>query len=301
MNAKGFALNDDFGISGQLAFRDAGDGFIVIDINNSHCTASIAVQGAHLMTWGPKGEQPVIWMSPVAKLAAGKSIRGGVPICWPWFGAHATESSFSGHGFARTVAWDVIATAALDDGSTSVTFRIADINKEQWPHQAPAEMRMIVGSTLEMELSTENQGDETITVGDALHTYFCVSDASKIAIQGLDGCDYLDKVGAPARRTQQGDITISSEVDRIYFDQGQDVVIEDPGLERTIRIEKRNSHSTIVWNPWIDKCAGMGDFGSDDGYLGMVCVESANAAEDVVQLASGDKHSLWVRYSVESL
>ncbi len=299
MNAKGFTLNDDFGIAGQLAFRDAGDGFIVIDVDNSQCTASIAMQGAHLMRWNPKGEEPVIWMSPVAKLAQGKSIRGGVPICWPWFGAHASEASFPGHGFARTVAWDVIATAALDDGSTSISFRIAEINRELWPYDAPAEMHMVIGSKLEMELVTENRGEETITVGDALHTYFCVSDISRIAVRGLDGCDYLDKVGPAARRTQKHDIRIASEVDRIYFDQGQDIVIEDPGLDRGIRIEKRGSHSTIVWNPWIDKCRAMGDFGSDQGFLGMVCVESANAAEDVVQLTAGSRHSLWVRYSVE--
>ncbi|NWF35710.1 D-hexose-6-phosphate mutarotase [Mariprofundus sp. KV] len=299
MNAKGVSLNDEFGIKGQLAFRDAGDGFIVIDIDNSHCTASIALQGAHLMTWTPRGEQPVIWMSPVAKLAHGKSIRGGVPICWPWFGAHATESSFGGHGFARTVDWDVIGTEALDDGSTQISFAIANINREQWPHQAPAEIHMTIGLVLEMALVTENQGDETITVGDALHTYFCVGDVSKTTIRGLADCDYIDKVGETARRKQAGDISIAAEVDRIYLDQGQDVVIEDPVLEREIRIEKQGSHSTIVWNPWIDKTLKMGDFGSDDGYLGMVCVESANADEDVVELAPGESHSLWVRYSVE--
>lgn len=300
MNDKNMILNDKFGIVGQLAFRDAGDGFIVMDVDNSHCTATIALQGAHLMSWNPKGQQPVIWMSPVAKLGHGKSIRGGVPICWPWFGAHASEPSFSGHGFARTVGWDVIATTAQDDGYTAISFRIAGINKDQWPYQAPAEMHMIIGAALEMELVTENQGDEAITVGDALHTYFCVSDASIIAIHGLSGCDYLDKVGESSRKSQQGEIVIDSEVDRIYFDQGQDVVIEDPVMQRDIRIEKRNSHSTIVWNPWIDKCKKMGDFGSDDGYLSMVCVESANADADVVQLEAGESHRLWVRYSVEN-
>ena len=299
MNAKGVSLNDEFGIKGQLAFRDAGDGFIVIDIDNSHCTASIAVQGAHLMTWTPKGERPVIWMSPVAKLAHGKSIRGGVPICWPWFGAHATESSFGGHGFARTVDWDVIGTEALDDGSTQISFAIANINREQWPHQAPAEIHMTIGLVLEMALVTENQGEETITVGDALHTYFCVGDVSKTTIRGLADCDYIDKVGETARRKQAGDISIASEVDRIYLDQGQDVVIEYPVLERESRIGKQGSHSTKVWNPSIDKTLSMGDFGSDDGYLGMVCVESANADADVVQLAPGESHNLWVRYSVE--
>lgn len=292
-------LNDTFGITGELSFRDAGDGFVVIDINNHHCTASIAMQGAHLMTWIPKDEQPVIWMSPVAKLAQGKSIRGGVPICWPWFGAHATEASFPGHGFARTVPWKVTRTEALDDGGTHISFAIAEINSEQWPHQAPAEIHMNIGNTLELELTTENQGDKVITLGDALHTYFCVGDVSKISIQGLDGCDYLDKVDASARKRQQGNVRISSEVDRVYFDQGQDVVIDDPVMQRRIRIEKRNSHSTIVWNPWLEKCQKMGDFGSDDGYLGMVCVESANAVDDVVQVSPGEAHSLWMRYSIE--
>lgn len=301
MRTQATTLNQAFGIAGQISFRDAGDGFIVIDIDNSHCTASIALQGAHLMSWNPKDGQPVIWMSPVARLASGKSIRGGIPICWPWFGAHASETAFPGHGFARTVAWDVIGTEALDSGHTRISFRIADMHQDQWPHQAPAEVHMIIGCTLEIELATINQGAESITLGDALHTYFCVADVRNTIVRGLNGCDYLDKVENFARHTQQGDIRIGSEVDRIYFDQGQDVIIEDPGMQRQIRIEKRSSHSTIVWNPWADKCKQMGDFGSDHGYLGMLCVESANAAEDVVQLAAGDTHRLWVRYSTETL
>jgi glucose-6-phosphate 1-epimerase len=299
MGTQIFTLNETFGISGELSFRDAGDGFIVIDINNNNCTASIAMQGAHLMKWTPKDEQPVIWISPVAKLAHGKSIRGGVPICWPWFGAHATEASFPGHGFARTVPWKVTRTEALVDGGTRISFAIDEINSEQWPYQAPAEIHMNISNTLELELTTENQGDEIIILGDALHTYFCVGDVSKISIQGLDGCDYLDKVDASARKRQQGDVRIASEVDRVYFDKGQDVVIDDPVMQRRIRIEKRNSHSTIVWNPWVEKCQKMGDFGSDDGYLGMVCVESANAVDDVVQVSPGETHSLWMRYSIE--
>jgi glucose-6-phosphate 1-epimerase len=299
MNILVSALNDDFGIEGQLTFRDAGDGFIVIDVDNDHCTASIAMQGAHLMTWAPKGEKPVIWMSPVAKLAQGKSIRGGVPICWPWFGAHASAPTFPGHGFARTVPWQVTETTALDGGATRISFRVTEIDENQWPHQAPAEMHMTMGRELELELATKNQGADTITVGDALHTYFCVGDVSNIAIRGLGGCDYLDKVDGGSRKTQNGRVTIASEVDRIYFDQGQDVMIEDSDMGRNILIEKRNSHSTIVWNPWVEKCQQMGDFGSNDGYLGMVCVESANAADDVVQLEAGDTHRLWTRYSVK--
>jgi len=292
-------LNKQFGLEDELLFRDAGDGFIVIDVENRNCTASVALQGAHLMTWQPKGEEPVIWMSPVATLAKGKSIRGGVPICWPWFGPHASNPSFPGHGFARTVAWEVIGTASLDSGSTRISFRIAECNMDQWPCEVPAEMHMVIGRELEMELVTINENDEVLTIGDALHTYFAVGDASRIFIHGLDGCEYIDKVDGGARKAQQGDITIASEVDRIYFDQGQDVIIEDPVMKRVIRVEKRGSRSTIVWNPWIEKCKAMGDFGSAAGYLGMVCVESANAADDVIDVAPGERHQLWVRYSVE--
>lgn len=299
MNPQLSTLNQKLGIAGQLSFRDAGDGFVVIDVHNEHGDASIALQGAHLMTWQPKGEKPVIWMSPVAKLAKGKSIRGGVPICWPWFGAHASEPSFSGHGFARTVMWDLISTQTEEDGSTSLCFRIADIKEGQWSNDIPGEITMKIGATLEMELTTLNQSDEAVTVGDALHTYFCVGDVRNIAIRGLDTCDYIDKVAGGKRITQEGNVTVDSEVNRIYLDRGQDVVIEDPDQQRRICIEKKNSHSTIVWNPWVDKCKSMGDFGSDDGYLGMVCVESANTDEDVVQLKPNEQHSLWVRYSVE--
>ena len=296
------ALNDIFGIEDVLHFRDAGSGFIIADIKNHLANASIALQGAHLMTWAPEDAQPVIWMSPVAKFASGKSIRGGVPICWPWFGPHATESSFPGHGFARTVPWEIISTESAGDGSTHIAFRIFDseAGSAQWPQPTEAEMRMRIGKSLELELITRNTGTSVITIGDALHTYFAVGDVRKTTVLGLDGCDYLDKVDGGKRKRQDGAVTIDSEVDRIYFDQGQDCVIDDDAMGRRIRIEKRCSHSTIVWNPWVEKCVKMGDFGSDDGYLGMICVESANAADDVVTIAPGESHALWVRYSVEN-
>ncbi|MBF0281798.1 MAG: D-hexose-6-phosphate mutarotase [Zetaproteobacteria bacterium] len=292
------SLNAQFAIEGKVQFQETEDGFIFMAVNSELCDATIAVQGAHLMTWVPCGEEPVIWLSPVAILAKGKSIRGGVPICWPWFGAHSSNSHFSGHGFARTVDWKVCSVALLDDGRIEVAFEIADIPSEQWSKDVPATMKMVLGEALEISLITHNHGHETVTVGDALHTYFCVDDIEAVAIQGFDGCTYLDKVGESARYVQEGDVNISREVDRIYFDQGQDIVIDDHNLARQIRIEKRNSHSSIVWNPWIDKSIKMGDFGSDIGYRKMVCVESANADIDVVDLAAGATHELWVRYSV---
>ena len=302
MSADTGALNRQFGIAGQVTFGDMPGGMTVIEVHNALADATIALQGAHVMTWAPKGAHPVIWLSREAKLAPGKSIRGGVPVCWPWFGPHVTQPSFPGHGFARTVSWEVVRTEAAADGSTQLGFRIVDsgIPRAQWPYRTECQLSVSVGSALTMNLTTRNLGTEDIMIGDALHTYFEVGDVRRVAIHGLDGCSYLDKVDGGARKRQCGPVTIASEVDRIYLDSAADCEIEDPTLGRRIRISKRGSRSTVVWNPWVDKAAKMGDLG-DEGYLNMVCVESANAAEDVVNVAAGDSHSLQAVYTVSAL
>ena len=296
------ALNTRYGIPGQVTFKDGPGGLAIVEVANSHATATIALQGAHLMTWTPRGQKPVIWLSPAAKFAPGKSIRGGVPICWPWFGPHAKEASWPGHGFARTVPWDVVETQSMRDGSTSLIFRLteSDATSAQWPHATPVDIRMVVGAALEIDLVTQNTGKSPVTVGDALHTYFEVGDIRQVEIQGLDGCPYIDKMDDSRKKKQDGAVTISAETDRIYLESVADCLIEDAALKRRIRISKRGSGSTIVWNPWVDKAAQMGDFG-ENGYLHMVCVESANAADDVVTIAPGNEHHLWVRYAVEPL
>ena len=296
-------LNQTFAVAGQLEFIQDAGGLIIARINNKHGQADIALQGAHVMTFQPKGEQPILWLSPVAKLVQGKSIRGGVPICWPWFGAHATDSSFSGHGFARTVPWQVVASAAEPDGSTRLTFELphSSIPPAQWPHACRTRLDVVVGRKLTIELITENTGQAAFEIGEALHTYFAISDVDDMSITGMEGCTYLDKVGPTQSRIQQGAIKITAEVDRIYLDTEADCLIEDRGWNRRIRIAKRGSRSNVVWNPWIEKSAKMGDFGSDTGYRGMVCVESANAASNVVTIAAGATHTLRVEYSSEKM
>jgi glucose-6-phosphate 1-epimerase len=294
-------LNTRYAIANHVSFTES-DGLIVAEIDNAHATASICLQGAHLMTWTPKGQQPVIWLSSAAKLAPGKSIRGGVPVCWPWFGPHAKQASFPGHGFARTVLWEVIGTKALKDGGTWLAFRLlpTDATRAQWPHPCELVLQIVIGKTLDMDLGTLNTGKESITIGDALHTYFEVSDVSKVAIHGLDGIPYIDKVGGSTQKQQAGPVSIYHEVDRIYFNTDHDCVIKDPAWQRRIRITKLGSHSTVVWNPWIEKANKMGDLG-ENGYLNMLCVESTNAADDVVTIAPKQEHHLWVCYSVEAL
>ncbi len=296
------ALNQSFAIEGHLKFIEVDGGLVFAEINNTHATASIALQGAHIATYQPKGEEPVIWLSKLAKFIPGKSIRGGVPVCWPWFGAHATDSKLPGHGYARTVMWEVLETKALADGSTFLRFGLIenDTTRAQWPHACNVQFEATVGKTLRVELVTKNTGKTAFQLGEALHTYFHISDVGNMTIRGLEGCEYIDKVGETTRRTQQGGIVIESEVDRVYVNTTADCVIEDKGLKRAIRISKQGSKSAVVWNPWTEKADKMGDFGPQ-GHRGMVCVESGNAMENVVTVAAGETHRLVAVYSVEKL
>ncbi|PIU17203.1 MAG: D-hexose-6-phosphate mutarotase [Gallionellales bacterium CG_4_9_14_0_8_um_filter_59_50] len=295
-------LNQKHAIENHVQLREIADGMIIAEVANQHALANIALQGAHVATFQPRGEEPVIWLSPLAKFAPGKSIRGGVPICWPWFGPHQTDSKLPGHGFARTVPWELLDTKALEDGSTFLRFGLIenDTTRAQWPHPSTAQLEVTVGKALRVELVTANTGSAPFELGEALHTYLQISDVGNMTIRGLEGCEYIDKVGATTRRTQQDGIVIESEVDRVYVNTAADCVIEDKGLKRAIRIHKEGSRSTVVWNPWTEKAEKMGDFGPKL-HRDMVCVESGNAMENAVTVAPGETHRLVAMYSVEKL
>jgi glucose-6-phosphate 1-epimerase len=296
------ALEDRFGIAGEVSFAEGPNGMPVAEISNTQSMGSIALQGAQLLTWAPVSQELVVWLSPLAKFGPGKAPRGGVPVCWPWFGPHPSKASFPAHGFARTSPWEVIEADALEDGSDRLGFRLVrtEASFGQWPHATPLEIRYTLGKALEIELTTRNETPEPVTLSEALHTYFSVSDIRNTKVEGLDGCEYVDKVDGGQRKRQAGTIEFGGETDRIYLGTTSDCYIEDPGQKRRIRIEKRGSRSTVVWTPWEEKARKMGDF-EEGGYLRMVCVESGNAADDRVTLAPGEEHRLWVRYSVESL
>lgn len=295
-------LNQRFAIGNHVQFKEIAAGIIIAEVANQHALANIALQGAHIATFQPRGEEPVIWLSPLAKFAPGKSIRGGVPICWPWFGPHKSDSKLPGHGYARTVPWEVLETKALNDGSTFLRFGLveSDATRAQWPHPSTVHLEVTVGKSLRVELVTVNTGTVAFELGEALHTYFQISDVAKMTIRGLENCAYLDKVQDFAHFTQKDGIVIESEVDRVYINTAADCVIEDKGMKRAIRIAKQGSMSTVVWNPWTEKADKMGDFG-ENGHRGMVCVESGNALENVVVLAPGETHKLVAVYSVEKL
>ena len=284
-------LNTRFGIDGHLSFAEDAGGLVVAKISNAQATASLCMQGAHLMTWQPRSQPlPVVWLSRDAKLAAGKSIRGGAPVCWPWFGAHPSEPGFPGHGYARTVQWRMVESGKEPDGATRLLLRLQQSEKTrvQWPHDCTLELTVIVGETLRMELSTENTGAGDFTIGEALHTYFRIGDIGAVRVTGLENCDYWDKVGGSVLKRQSGQINTAAEC-----------VIEDDQLGRRIHVAKSGSLSTVVWTPWTEKAAKMGDMGQPDGWREMVCIESVNAMENVVKVAAGTRHTMIVEYRAE--
>jgi D-hexose-6-phosphate mutarotase len=189
--------------------------------------------------------------------------------------------------------WEVTGAGVGPGDTTRLRLSLSDsaTTRELWPHAFQLDLVVTVGPRLEVELIAHNPGDQPYVCGGALHTYFGVGDVTRIAIQGLDGCDYLDKVESFQRKTQQGPITISGETDRIYLDTTSACTIDDPSLKRRVQITKAGSRTTVVWNPWSEKARQLADFG-DEEYRDMVCVETANADQDVVTVAPGGEHRL---------
>lgn len=287
------ALNERFGLEKHIVFQSGEKGLPVARIDNGVAVAEVYLHGAHVTAFQPQSSEPVLWMSPSAQFQNDKAIRGGVPVIWPWFGPHATDSDKPQHGFARTAEWQVNATKALSDGSTQLQLCLTDTPATQalWPFAFELSLTITVGAELKIELTSRNTGEQSFTVGAALHSYFVVGDVKNMQVDGLHNCHFIDQLDGNKVKQQNGVVSITEEVDRIYIDTDATCVIHDENLSRHIQIKKTGSRSTVVWNPWSEKAKGMADF-SDDGYQQMVCIETANAADDVRQLASGETHTL---------
>lgn len=273
-------------------------------ISSGRASAEIYLHGAHATAWQPAGAAaPVLWVSRDSQFQAGAPIRGGVPICFPWFAAHGSDSGAPMHGFARIRPWTLV-SAEDHDGEVQVVLRLADADPwrpSAWPHRFAAEYRVTMGSRLALALNVTNTGGAPLSFEAALHTYYAVRDIREVMVTGLAGTDYLDKVEALARKTQ-GDapIRFSGETDRVYLDTDATCTIHDPGLGRRIEIAKTGSRSTVVWNPWIDKARAMPDFG-DDEWTSMLCIETANVRDAAIRLEPGSHHVMTAVVAVERL
>ena len=280
---------------------EAGHGGLpVVRITNDHADAEVYLNGATVTHYRPRhAAHPILWTSAASNWEAGTPIRGGIPLCWPWF-ADTGPADSPAHGLARIATWRVEGATTLAAGDTRLSLALDEslVDRSQWPHPFQLRLLVTVGQTLDVALQIRHQGDAPVTWTGALHTYFAVSDARQVRVQGLDGRTFVDRMAGDAEKTQVGAICFSEETDRIYADAGPTTWIEDNAWQRRIRITKRGSGSTVVWNPWIAKSARMPDFG-DDEWPHMCCVETARAAFDACTLNPGERHELGVTIGLE--
>ncbi|MDB6060396.1 MAG: aldose epimerase [Verrucomicrobiaceae bacterium] len=298
----------DLNVFGSSNFKTAAleqrDELTLLRINNTHADALIALQGAQLLEFTQKNKRPLIWLSEQAEFKRGQSVRGGIPVCWPWFGdiqrnPDAVKNMTAGknlpaHGVVRNQTWILESIAEYSD-STEVTLSYATVASAQpeWPHDATLKLTIGIGKTLRLQLSTVNNSRAAISFTQALHTYFAISDIHAIEINGFDNTRYIDTLDDWREHAQQGAIQFSGETDRVYLDVPPQLELSDRGWQRRIALRTRNATSAIVWNPWIDKAQRLSQF-ADEAWQRMVCIETANALTDNVTLAPGAEHTLEV-------
>ena len=292
-------LDAKFGSRGVLEFGPGAGGLTCARITSAACQATIYLEGGNVTEWTPAGSRPALFASRQSHFAAGQAIRGGVPVCWPWFGPHPRESAWPGHGFARLLGWEVEATRIGDAGKVAIVLLLKSsaATRHYVPWDFELRLRVTAGPQLILKLETTNTGLDSFTIEEALHTYFAVADVRACRVMGLNGLVYLDKVEAMKRRRQDGAVSFSGETDRVYLDATGTTRIIDPGLGRTISIDKAGSRNTVVWNPWVEKAHRMADFG-DEEWPAMLCVETANVGAAAVEVRPGDRHELRAVISV---
>lgn len=275
----------------EVTFSQNEQGVVFVHINSELASATVSLHGAHVCHFLPKGEKPLLWMSESTPYQPGKAIRGGVPVCWPWFGPH--PDGLPQHGFARTSRWLLSNIEKMSSGEVKVELLLRDSHesKEVWPHAFELTLSVVVGSELEMSLHTKNTGDSSFVIGGALHTYFAIEDISKTRIEGLSDTRFFSKVSGEDNLLQLGDVLIDQEVDRVYKETVSDCLIHDQGNARVIRVSKSGSKTTVVWNPWAELASNLADF-DDEGYRQMVCIEAVNTGSDSYTLQPKETHIL---------
>lgn len=281
-----------FAIPGQLIVDAGCGGLPRVSVATPLCRGEVYLHGGHVTAWQPAGQAPVLWMGGISNFAEGKPIRGGIPLCWPWFGPGA-DASRPAHGVIRLQRWQLEDARIAGDGTATIVLRLSDTpaTRAVWPAAFAIRLTVTFGRRLSVELAATNTGSEAFPVGEALHTYLAVGDVRRVAVRGLEGADGSDRVADPKPVRFAGPIAVAAETDILFTGTTADVVVEDPSLGRSLRVGKTGSRSTVVWNPWIAKAARLADF-ADHEWPGMICVEAANAVADAYQLAPGATHRL---------
>jgi glucose-6-phosphate 1-epimerase len=262
-----------------------------------HGVARVARQGAQLLSYEDHAGRPLVWVSGEAAYESGQAVRGGVPVCWPWFGDLARNpqavrdtvgagAEAPAHGLVRGRDWDLAGQHLSADSAELVFTFDATRDLAPWRHPAKLTLTMHFGEKIGLHLAVQNLGEQALAQSLALHTYFAVSDSRQIHIDGLDGARYIDTVGQWQEKTQQGALCIDAETDRIYQPAPAAIVIRDPGWQRSIHVVSQHSASAVLWNPWVEKSQRLSHF-ADDDWQRMVCVETARVLDDILVVAPG--------------
>jgi glucose-6-phosphate 1-epimerase len=288
-----------FEIPGIAAVIVGNGGLPKIRITTAEAVGEIYLHGAHITSWKPAGGDEVLFLSSQSRWEYGHAIRGGVPICFPWFGDKADDPKAPTHGFVRTKAWQ-LESITQAGGAVTVSMRTEsnDDTKRWWPAEFRMAYHATFGSELRLELEVSNIGKTSMRFEEALHAYHRVENVLKSRVGGLDAVQYIDKTDSNRKKIQQGEIAIVSETDRVYLNTSDAIMLEDPVLRRRTRVEKENSRTTVVWNPWVQKARTLRDLG-DDEWMQMICIETSNVFDLAVDLASGEQHEMKALVSVD--
>ncbi|MCC0177524.1 D-hexose-6-phosphate mutarotase [Waterburya agarophytonicola K14] len=292
-------LNADYGIVNKVKIVAGKGGFPIIEINNEYANATLSLYGGQILSFQPVNQaEDIMFLSNQAYYQEGKAIKGGTPICWPWFGPDPEDKGRASHGFVRNRLWTIREIVTTQDGSTEVVMGLLDTpeTRKIWDYSFDMSIAITVGNSLTVELTTRNTGDNSFSITQALHTYFRIGDINQVQVLNLEDLSYLDKVDGGKNKTQTGTVTFDGECDRIYLDVPSQLIIDDSALGRKIKITAANSNTAIVWNPGATISANMADLGDLD-YQRFVCVETANAANEVIEVAAGSDFNLTANYS----
>ena len=290
-------LNNTFGITNQLSFSEEKH-MIVANIESKYSSAKISLYGAQVLSFTPKGERDLLFLSEEAFFQNGKAIRGGIPICWPWFGAHPNDRNLPSHGFARLSNWEVIRSSS-NKGEEQIQLQLknSEATQELWPYIFETLINLTIGKSLKLSLTTTNKDNKAFTISSALHSYLNISDSEKIEVDGLENMEYRDDVLHTTSRQNESLLSIKGELDRQYINTSKSCLINDPNFERQIQIDKEGSQTTVVWNPGDKLASKMSDLG-DKEYKNMLCIEAANNINDTITINPGESHSLQTHISL---
>lgn len=278
--------------SPELSVSEAEPGFPVIEVQTPVSSATVALHGAQVLKWAPTDHPPVLYVSPRAKMEEGTPLRGGIPICWPWFGEHPDDPDKPSHGFARTRFWELV-SGGLEGKVATLVFRLRpdEETKALFPHDFELTATIRVADKLRVKLQMKNPGEEIYKVSCALHTYLSLGNIERIQLEGVKGSHYVDRLSDdPEPVYQEKNLQIKGEVDRIYQSMSS-VLIRDLDRYRSVFVDKAGSRSTVIWNPWKEKSKALADL-PDKGYQEFVCVECANAGTDKPTLRPNGSHTL---------